>query len=84
MNFSKGTPAYPIMCDNFSTLLKLMQPSLVRIGMATQEDITFLYVRAMEEMRNDNFRAIAFSQSAWGKKTGGSIKLHQQGDAGKL
>jgi hypothetical protein len=26
------------------------------------------HVRAMEEMRNDNFRAIAFFQSAWGSK----------------
>lgn len=68
MNYSAGMPAYIGMCDNFNTFLNLVQPFLVRSGIATQEDISALYARTMEEMQDDNFCAVAFFQSVWGSK----------------
>lgn len=68
MNYSAGMPTHIGMCDNFNTFLNLVQPFLVRSGIATQEDISALYARTMEEMQDDSFCAIAFFQSVWGSK----------------
>jgi ubiquinone/menaquinone biosynthesis C-methylase UbiE len=68
LNFSYGTAEHPIMCDDFQTALKLLQPFLVFSAAATQEELDLLYERTMEEMRRDDFSGTLFLQRVWGKK----------------
>lgn len=68
INYSAGMPAHEGMYENYRTLLKLIQPFIVRIGLTTQEDIAILYARTLEEMSTDDFCAVVFLQCVWGEK----------------
>jgi len=68
INYSIGMPAHLAMVENFQTFLKLLQPLIVRNGLATQEYIEILYARTLEEMQVDDFCAMAFFQRVWGNK----------------
>ncbi len=68
INYSAGTPANPILYDDFRTLMKLVQPFLVRSGLTTQEEIDVLYARALAEIQDESFCAVTFAQRVWGMK----------------
>jgi len=69
INYSAGMPAHQAIYDNFRTLMKLIQPFLVRQGVTTQEEIEVLYTRALEEMEAETFCAVAYFQRIWGRKS---------------
>jgi ubiquinone/menaquinone biosynthesis C-methylase UbiE len=68
INFSAGIPGHEAVYDNLKTLMKLLQPFIVRYGLATQQEIEGLYERALAEMGTEDFCAVAFFQRVWGEK----------------
>jgi len=56
--------------ENYLIGFKLMQPFLVRMGGATQEEIDVLYHRMLAEMQADDFCGIMFFLTVWGQKSG--------------
>lgn len=67
-DYSAGTPANPLLQENFQIALKLIQPLLIACGLETQEKLDLLYQQALHEMTQDDFCAIGFGQVVWGKK----------------
>jgi predicted O-methyltransferase YrrM len=68
IDFSFGTEEYTSEYQDLRTFLKLIQPFLVKVGVATQEEIDALYHRAMEEMQSPAFCGIWPFLSIWGTK----------------
>ena len=68
IDFSFGTEEYTSEYQDLRTFLKLIQPFLVKVGVATQEEIDALYHRAMEEMQSPDFCGIWPFLSVWGTK----------------
>ncbi len=68
LDFSKGAEAYNGWYQNYMTALKLVQPFLVKVGMATQEEMDALYQQALEEMKAEDFCALFFFLSVYGEK----------------
>ena len=46
----------------------LIQPFLIKLGLATEKELLDLYQQAQQDMRSPDFRAIWFFLTAWGKK----------------
>jgi ubiquinone/menaquinone biosynthesis C-methylase UbiE len=67
-NYSTGMPTHDVMYDDLRTMLKMIQPFLVDVGLATQEELDILYVRAMEDVTAKDFCASNFVQRVWGIK----------------
>lgn len=67
-NYSAGMPLHTGAYENTSTLMKLSQPFLVNLGIATQEEVEMLYHRALTEISSDDFCGVAFYQTVWGRK----------------
>ncbi len=68
IDFSFGTEEYTSEYQDLRTFLKLIQPFLVKVGVAAQEEIDALYHRAMEEMQSLDFCGIWPFFSVWGTK----------------
>jgi hypothetical protein len=68
INYSAGMPAHRATYDNLKTLMKLLQPLLVRSDIITQEEIDMLYTRTLEEMEADDFCAAGLFVRVWGEK----------------
>ncbi|GCE45810.1 ubiquinone/menaquinone biosynthesis C-methylase UbiE [Thermosporothrix hazakensis] len=68
MNYSAGMPAHTSAFENAATVMKLLQPLIVRSGISTQEELDMLYARATAEMQQENFCGIWFLQSGIGFK----------------
>lgn len=68
INYSMGMPAHEVMLENWRTVLQLIQPLLLRLNLATQEELGVLYERSLEEMEHDDFCAVIFYQTVWGEK----------------
>jgi len=68
INYSIGTAAHPLLTQDWEVALRLVQPFLVRSGVATQEELDILYARLCEEMQVDQFSAVIYFQTAWGQK----------------
>ncbi|WP_242527494.1 class I SAM-dependent methyltransferase [Ktedonosporobacter rubrisoli] len=68
LNCSAGTPAHESACDNWRTMLKLVDPFLLRQGVATQEELDLLYEQAMQEIYEPDFDCVSLIQRLWGYK----------------
>lgn len=68
LDFSIGTPAHEGYYENFTVANKLLQPFLVKMGIATQEELDRLYEHLLIEMRSDDFYALWYFLSAFGIK----------------
>ena len=68
LNYSLGTPAHTQMVEDCASLMKLIQPALLRRKLIEPEDLSLLYLRALEQMHASNFYAVMFLQTAWGIK----------------
>jgi ubiquinone/menaquinone biosynthesis C-methylase UbiE len=66
-DLSAGTEGHMHGYDNLMVLYKLVQPMLVKTGVATQDEIDILYTQVMEEMQQDHFCAIIFYATFWGE-----------------
>jgi ubiquinone/menaquinone biosynthesis C-methylase UbiE len=68
INLSAGTEAHQGLYRNLLAFLKLIQPFLIKTGVTTQAEADNLYYLAMDELTSDEFCAISFLLTAWGKK----------------
>lgn len=66
VDYSAGSPAHQPMCANMKVGQKLIQPLLVKLGLATQEELDTLYNQSMAEMMSDDFRGLMYILSVWG------------------
>jgi ubiquinone/menaquinone biosynthesis C-methylase UbiE len=68
IDYSSGTDAQGIMYQNHLVSFELARPVLLKHGIATPEELDRLSKQALEEMRSDNFYALQFFLTAWGRK----------------
>jgi ubiquinone/menaquinone biosynthesis C-methylase UbiE len=68
VNFSAGARAHWSTYENYKVALKLAQPYLVRMAVATQEQLDALYEQALAEMLAPDFRAVSYMLNVWGRK----------------
>ena len=68
MEHSAGTEFHASLYEDYYVAFHLMQPFLVRAGVATYEELIPLYHRMLEEMRADDFCSLTFLLQAWGMK----------------
>jgi SAM-dependent methyltransferase len=67
-NFSWGLAAHEAVREINETGYLLIQPFLLKMGVTTQKELTQLYQQAIEEMRSNTFRGIAFYLTVLGEK----------------
>ncbi|HLX58670.1 MAG TPA: class I SAM-dependent methyltransferase [Ktedonobacteraceae bacterium] len=70
IDFSAGTEAHESMYQNTQFAIKLSQPFLIKMKVATQEELDGLYEQALMEMMREDFRGLWYYLSAWGEKVG--------------
>jgi SAM-dependent methyltransferase len=70
-DYSLGTEAYKGMYDNFVVFYKLVQPFLLKKGVATPEELDELYREVQLEMLEDDFCGIMYLLTVWGQKARG-------------
>jgi ubiquinone/menaquinone biosynthesis C-methylase UbiE len=68
IDWSAGTSNWPIVCQNFATAYKLMQPYIVQNKAATNEKWEALWNQANTEFYTSDFSALWYLASAWGQK----------------
>ncbi len=68
VDFSTGTPGYEIMYQNCVVAFKQVQPLLVKMGAATQEEADESYQQMIVEMLSNEFCALWYYLTAWGNK----------------
>ena len=67
IDHSAGTEAHRGFCEDYHLLFKLGQPFLRQQHLATQEELDRLYEQALLEMLRDDFGAILYLITVWGK-----------------
>jgi ubiquinone/menaquinone biosynthesis C-methylase UbiE len=68
IDYSFGTEAYEGFRHDAAVVFRLFQPFIVRMGVATQEEVKQLYDRIQLEMLEENFRGLMLPLTAWGEK----------------
>lgn len=68
IDFSAGTRDHEAMRQNSMVVFKLMQPFLLKTGVASQEEMDRVYEQMLAEMLSDDFCGTWFYLSAWGQK----------------
>lgn len=68
IDFSAGTEAREGFYQDFMIGFQLVQPFLTRMNLVTKEEFDLLYRQMLAEMLADDFCAITFSLTAWGRK----------------
>ena len=69
IDYSYGAEAHEGFRHDASIVFKLFQPFIVRMGVATQEEVSRLYEQMQFEMEKDDFRALMLPLTAWGEKS---------------
>jgi SAM-dependent methyltransferase len=80
IDHSSRTEAHRGFCENYQLLFKLGQPFLLQQGLATQEELDTLYEQALCEMLAEDFGALLFLLTVWGRKEQG-VGTHRVQDA---
>lgn len=70
LDFSVGTEAHEGYYQNFTVGSKLIQPFLVKMGIAAPEELEQLHQRLQIEMRSEDFYGHWFVVRVWGKTPG--------------
>lgn len=65
---SAGTEFHCSLYEDYYVAFHLMQPFLVRAGVASYEELIPIYNRMLEEMRTDDFCSLTFLLQSWGRK----------------
>ena len=68
IDFSKGEESYEDCYDNFTIVLQLLEPFLLKTEMLTKEKFDDLYRELSIAMLTDGFCAIWYWLTAWGEK----------------
>jgi ubiquinone/menaquinone biosynthesis C-methylase UbiE len=69
IDFSFGTEAHEGFRRDADAVFQLFQPFIVRMGVATQEEVNQLYERMQFEMMKEDFRGLMLPLTAWGVKS---------------
>ena len=69
IDYSFGTEAHEGFRHDAAAVFHLFQPFLVRMGVATQEEVSQLYEQMQTDMLKDDFRGLMFPLTAWGEKS---------------
>jgi ubiquinone/menaquinone biosynthesis C-methylase UbiE len=67
LDFSAGTTTNVTMYENLKVGFKLGQPFIIKMGVATQEELDALYDRVLADMLSDTFRALWYFLSVDGR-----------------
>ncbi len=67
LDFSAATTANVAMFENLKVAGKLGQPFLLKMGMATQEELDELYDKVLADMLSESFRALWYFLSVDGR-----------------
>jgi ubiquinone/menaquinone biosynthesis C-methylase UbiE len=70
LNYSVDSEAYFSVYENLKVIYKLGQPFLLKMGVATQDELDTLYEQMLFEMLTDDFCAIWYFLTTWGYKPG--------------
>lgn len=65
---SAGADAHQGYCEDARVFFKLLQPLIIKTGLATQEELDNLYQQTIEEMRSDDFNCIWYYLTAWSER----------------
>ena len=68
IDFSYGTRAYEGFRQDAAIVFKLFQSFIVKMGVATQEEVGQLYDQMQLEMMQEDFRGLMLPLTAWGVK----------------
>jgi len=68
INHSAGTPAHDGFYQNYMVGFKTSQPFFVKMGVTTLEEVEEVYQQMLIDMTSDDFCALWFLLSAWGRK----------------
>ncbi len=68
IDFSVGTERYEGFRRDASVVFKLFQPFIIRMGVATQEELDRLYDQMILEMLQEDFRGLMLPLTALGEK----------------
>jgi ubiquinone/menaquinone biosynthesis C-methylase UbiE len=68
IDYSYGTPAGTGFRQDARANFKLFQPFIIRMGVATQEELDQLYEQMLAEMGQESFRGLMFPFTTWGEK----------------
>lgn len=68
IDLSAGTKAREGWFQNIMAFLHEIQPFLIGLGLATQEELDKLYQQALTEITSDDFCAVAYFLTVWGTK----------------
>ncbi len=66
LTFSAGAPAHVAVCRNFLILLDLLRPTLIELGLTSDEGWSALCHKATIDSLSSTFRALWFLLTAWG------------------
>lgn len=78
VDHSCGTEAHRGFCENYQLLFKLGQPFLLQQGLATQQELDTLYEQALCEMLSEEFGALLYLLTVWGRKEQGMSTLAEE------
>lgn len=67
-NFSAGIEMHAEVCQDLARTYQLMQPLLTQMELMTQEEFDQTYQQMQAEMQSDDFCAIQFYLTVWGRK----------------
>lgn len=67
IDFSTRMPAHEAYFQDYRVLFKLLQPFLIGTKVTTQNEVEDLYQQMIEEMKQDDFRGVAFLLTATGE-----------------
>lgn len=68
IDYSSGSPAYEGFRQDARANFKLFQPFIIRMGIATQEELDQCYQHMLSEMASEGFRGLMFPLTIWGEK----------------
>ncbi len=68
INFSIGMPAHESMYQNCMVAFKLVQPFMIKMGIATPEEADQRYQQMLLEMMSDDFCGLWYYLTTWGQK----------------
>jgi SAM-dependent methyltransferase len=69
IDYSYGTEAYIGFRQDAAANFQLFQPFIIRMGVATQEELSKLYEQMLSEMASESFRGLMFPLTVWGEKS---------------
>jgi hypothetical protein len=68
IDYSANSPDHAAPSKNLRLAMKLLQPFLLKLGIATSAELESIYQQIVEDLENDEFHGISYFMSAYGQK----------------